>query len=166
MQQRTIAILPKLKEAELRRIREAAPGWNIVVGPEATNDAVRDAEIVVGWRDGLEDVVLDATLPGQEHIRARIVELRDDLVAEHLGVEPAEVSRTIAETGSLIQAIEQLRSGGRSLHIYEPPPLTTAGAFLAEKQLLDPEGPDSTFEPLTRRRNLFRRLRRPPPRDV
>jgi phosphoglycerate dehydrogenase-like enzyme len=58
MQQRTIAILPKMKEVELRRIREAAPGWNIVAGPEATDDAVRDAEIVVGWRDGLENVVL------------------------------------------------------------------------------------------------------------
>jgi phosphatidylserine/phosphatidylglycerophosphate/cardiolipin synthase-like enzyme len=111
------------------------------------------------------DIVLDATLPGHAHIRSRIAELRDDLVAEHLGVEPAEVARTIAEKGSLIEAIEQLRGGGRSLHVYEPPPLTTAGAFLAEKQLLDPEGPDATFEPLTRR-NLFRRLRRPPPRDV
>jgi hypothetical protein len=29
--------------------------------------------------------------------------------------------------------------------------------------MLDPEGPERTFEPLTGRRRLFRRLRRPPP---
>jgi phosphatidylserine/phosphatidylglycerophosphate/cardiolipin synthase-like enzyme len=107
------------------------------------------------------DVVLDATLPANEGIRERITELRDDLIAEHLGVEPAEVTEAIAETGSLIKAVEQLRGGGRSLHVYEPPPLTQAGTILAEYELLDPEGPDRTFEPFTKR-NLFRRLRRPP----
>jgi len=59
MEQRTIAILPKVKEVDLRRIREAAPGWRVAVGPEATDDVVRGAEIVVGWREGLETVVLD-----------------------------------------------------------------------------------------------------------
>ncbi|TLS50277.1 D-2-hydroxyacid dehydrogenase [Paenibacillus antri] len=55
---RTIAIIPKLKAPELNRIREAAPGWTVLAGGEATDDAVRNAEIVVGWRDGLESVVL------------------------------------------------------------------------------------------------------------
>ncbi len=59
MQRRTIAIIPKLKDQLINRIREAAPGWGVLVGSEATNDAARDAEIVVGWRDGLETVVLD-----------------------------------------------------------------------------------------------------------
>jgi len=108
------------------------------------------------------DAVLDATVPGNEGIGGQIVALRDDLIAEHLGVEPATVTAAVAETGSLIQAIEQLRGGGRSLHVYEPPPLTQAGAFLAEHELLDPHGPERTFEPLANR-NLFRRLRRPPP---
>jgi len=107
--------------------------------------------------------VLDATLPGQDHIREQITALRDDLAAEHLGVEPDEVSAAYREAGSLIKAIEQLRGGGRSLHPYEPPPLTQAGTFLAETEFLDPEGPERTFEPLTGRRRLFRRLRRPPP---
>lgn len=110
------------------------------------------------------DVAIDAALPGNDKVRPRIIELRDDLIAEHLGVEPSEVTRALEETRSLIEAIEQLRGGGRSLHIYEPPPLTAAGAFLAEREVLDPSGPDATFEPLAKR-NLFRRLRRPPPRE-
>ena len=110
------------------------------------------------------DVVLDATLPANQGIRGQIVALRDDLIAEHLGEEPAAVSKAIEESGSLIKAIEQLRGTGRSLYPYEPPPLTQVGAFLAEHELLDPDGPERTFEPLTRpRRNLFRRLRPPPP---
>jgi phosphatidylserine/phosphatidylglycerophosphate/cardiolipin synthase-like enzyme len=108
------------------------------------------------------DVVLDASLPGQDRIREQIVALRDDLVAEHLGAAPDEVSEAYRETGSLIKTIEQMRAGGRSLYPYEPPPLTQAGTFLAETELLDPEGPERTFEPLTGRRRLFRRLRRPP----
>jgi phosphatidylserine/phosphatidylglycerophosphate/cardiolipin synthase-like enzyme len=110
------------------------------------------------------DIVLDATLPGQARIRPQIRALREDLMAEHLGVAPITVTRTMDETGSLIRTIEELRGGGRSLHAYEPPPLTSAGTFLAENELLDPAGPEATFEPLTRR-NLFRRLRRPPPRS-
>ncbi|HZG56998.1 D-2-hydroxyacid dehydrogenase [Paenibacillus sp.] len=55
---RSIAVLPKLREKERSRIREAAAGWNVAFGEEATDDAVRDAEIVVGWRSGLERVVL------------------------------------------------------------------------------------------------------------
>ncbi len=110
------------------------------------------------------DVVLDATLPGHDHIRGQITALRDDLLAEHLGVEPETVGSTFEQMGSLIETVEQLRGGGRSLHVYEPPPLTQAGAFLAEKELLDPDGPDRTFEPLARR-NLFRRLRPPPGRS-
>ena len=106
------------------------------------------------------DVAIDAMVPGNEEVRHTIRGLRDDLIAEHLGAEPDEVTRVIEESGSIIQGIEQLRRSGRSLHPYEPPPLTGVGTFLAEKELLDPEGPDRTLEPLARR-NLFRRLRRP-----
>jgi len=110
------------------------------------------------------DVVIDAALPGQDNLRPQILALRHDLIGEHLDAAPEEVAGLARETGSLIDAIEQLRGGGRSLHVYEPPPLTQAGSFLAEHELLDPEGPERTFEPLTRR-NLFRRLRRPPPTE-
>jgi phosphatidylserine/phosphatidylglycerophosphate/cardiolipin synthase-like enzyme len=108
------------------------------------------------------DLVIDATLPANADTGPRIVALRDDLIAEHLGVEPAEASRAIEEHGSLIGAIDSLREAaqGRTLRAYEPPELTQVGAFLAENELLDPNGPEQTFEPLAER-NLFRRLRRP-----
>ena len=109
------------------------------------------------------DVALDASLPGNDGIGATIRMLRDDLIAEHLGIDPDEVTREIEARGSLIAAIDEIsaRTSGRNLRRYEPPELTTVGAFLAENELLDPRGPEQTFEPLTRR-NLFRRLRRPP----
>lgn len=106
------------------------------------------------------DLTIDAARPGHDRIRPQILALRDDLLAEHLGVEPSAVSQAWRETGSLIQAVERLRGGGRSLHVYEPPPLTMGGKFLVERQLLDPDGPERAFEPLAKR-NLFRRLRRP-----
>ena len=108
------------------------------------------------------DVVLDATLPGQAHIARTIREIRDDLAAEHLGVTAEEFGSVFEATGSLIEAVEQLRGQGRTLKPYLPPALTRLGTFLAEHQLLDPDGPEQTFDPFARR-SLFRRLRRPPP---
>jgi phospholipase D1/2 len=70
-----------------------------------------------------------------------------DLVALKMGIEDAG--------GSLIRAIEALRSEGRSLVPFEPPELTWAeDAVLGENQLLDPERPAS------RRRALQRGLSR------
>lgn len=109
------------------------------------------------------DLAIDATLPANTDLRSQIRALRNDLIAEHLGVEPALATRQIEESESLIAAIEGMRlaATGRTLRPYLPPELTQVGTFLAENELLDPNGPEQTFEPLTRR-NLFRRLRRPP----
>ncbi len=108
------------------------------------------------------DLVLDSTLPGQANIAKTIREIRDDLAAEHLGVAPDEFASVFEGAGSLIEAVEQLRGQGRTLKPYLPPALTRLGTFLAERQLLDPDGPEQTFDPFARR-SLFRRLRRPPP---
>lgn len=108
------------------------------------------------------DLVIDAALAANAGTRERIGALRDDLVAEHLGVGAGDVARAIEQRGSLIGAVEMLRErgDGRTLRPYDPPELSQVGAFLAENELLDPNGPEQTFEPLTQR-NLFRRLRRP-----
>ena len=76
-------------------------------------------------------------------LRARILDLRHDLLAEHLGVEAADVDAAIERSGgSLIDAIEALRSDGRSLVPFEPPELNQAEEeVLAENELLDPERP-------------------------
>ena len=81
--------------------------------------------------------------------------MRDTLLAEHLGVAPAAVAAAIAETGSLIAAIEQLRGDGRSLRPYEAKDLDAIEKWLADNEVLDPEGPAEMFEPLSRR-GLFR----------
>jgi hypothetical protein len=87
-----------------------------------------------------------------------IAKVRDGLIAEHLGVERDVVSTMIAETGSLIATIEALRGQGKTLRPYEVPDLTTVEAWLADNEILDPEGPDEMFESLDRR-GLFRRWR-------
>jgi phospholipase D1/2 len=73
--------------------------------------------------------------------RDRIVTLRDDLLAEHLGVTPGTIARTIAaHGGSLIQTIEVLRGEGRSLRPMETLDLNAVrGGLLAENTVLDPE---------------------------
>jgi len=106
------------------------------------------------------DVTIDAAGAGDEAAAAAICRLREGLMAEHLGAEPAAVARAVAETGGLIAAIERMRGPGRTLRPYAPPELNTVEQALADNEVLDPEGPDEMFEPLTRR-GLFRRLRRP-----
>ncbi len=88
-----------------------------------------------------------------------IVAIRDGLIAEHLGVEPQVVSDLIAETGSLIKTIERLRGEGKTLQPYEVPDLTSVEEWLADNEVLDPEGPQEMFETFSKR-GLFRRLRR------
>ena len=72
-----------------------------------------------------------------------------------------EVGRRIEETGSLIAAIEAIREEGRgegrTLQPYETPELSAVEEWLADNEVLDPEGPDEVFEPLAKR-GLFRRF--------
>lgn len=81
-----------------------------------------------------------------------IVGLRNDLLAEHLGVENAVLEQVIERAGgSLIPAIEELRSEGRSLVPLEMPEINAAEASLMEEdQLLDPERPSSRWSSLRR----------------
>ncbi|UXU76317.1 hypothetical protein GB880_013855 (plasmid) [Paracoccus sp. SMMA_5_TC] len=98
------------------------------------------------------DLVLTAADAGQA---ARVAALRDDLLAEHLGCAPDEVTRTLARTGSLIATIETLRGAGRTLVPYQLPVLSGLEQWLADNEILDPNGPDEMFEPL-HRRGLFK----------
>ena len=70
------------------------------------------------------DVILSATGGRQNEMRSVIAAVRDDLLAEHLNVEPERVARTLSRTRSLIATIETLRGGGRSLVPYEMPALS------------------------------------------
>jgi len=100
------------------------------------------------------DVALDQLFQTHD-VGARIGTIRDDLIAEHLGVEPALVTARIAETGSLIATIEGLRSEGRSLRPYRIDDLSAVEKWLADNEVLDPETPDEMFEPFSGK-GLFR----------
>ncbi|MFC0199509.1 phospholipase D-like domain-containing protein [Paracoccus rhizosphaerae] len=111
------------------------------------------------------DVVLAADRPGTGDIRRTITGLRDDLIGEHLALSQDEVAARIKTHGGLIPAIEASRrepGTGRTLIPYRIPDLNGLQTWLADNEILDPEGPDKIFEPLGRR-SLFRgwRWRRP-----
>ncbi len=106
------------------------------------------------------DVTIDGTLPTNAGHEATVLGIRDDLIAEHLDLPVERVSAVIAERG-LIAGIEELRDKlGRTLRPYVTPNLNDVQAWLAENEVLDPEGPEEMFEPVTDR-SLFRRMRKP-----
>jgi phosphatidylserine/phosphatidylglycerophosphate/cardiolipin synthase-like enzyme len=104
------------------------------------------------------DLAIEAA---DEATAERIAAIRDDLVAEHLGVAPERVTATMAETGSLIATVEALRGDGRSLRPYRAPNLNAVEQWLADNEVLDPEGPGEMFEVVSRRGLFRRRLRQP-----
>ncbi|GAA0455867.1 MULTISPECIES: phospholipase D-like domain-containing protein [Sphingomonas] len=106
------------------------------------------------------DVTIDATRPANAHAAPAIANVAHALIAEHCGTEPGTVARHMADTGSLIAAIEALSpASGRRLRVYEEPDLSSVEKWLADNEVLDPEGPEEMFEALSNRAGLLRRLR-------
>ena len=87
-----------------------------------------------------------------------IAAIRADLLAEHLGADAGDVAARIARDG-LIATIEALRGDGRTLVPYEIDDLSGVEKWLADNEVLDPEGPGEMFEAFEKR-GLLRRLRR------
>ena len=108
------------------------------------------------------DVALEAG--GSEELSRNITSFRNDLLAEHLGVATDAVEQAVLQHGSLIAAIEALRATGANtptLKPYETPAISDLEKWLADNEILDPEGPEAVFEPIEKR-GLFRgRLKRP-----
>lgn len=102
------------------------------------------------------DVLIDAGREANRGQGIEIAALRNDLMAEHLGVQPADVARCFEETGSLIAVVERLRGPGRSLRPYCPPDFSDAAEAIAESEVADPESADQPFEPIARRPLLGR----------
>ncbi|WP_313802856.1 phospholipase D-like domain-containing protein [Sphingobium sp.] len=104
------------------------------------------------------DVTIDAALPANAGREDVIRDIRDDLIAEHLDLPAERVAAVIAERG-LIATIEQLREKpGRTLRAYVTPDLNEVQAWLADNEVLDPEGPGEMLEPVAER-GLFRRMK-------
>jgi phosphatidylserine/phosphatidylglycerophosphate/cardiolipin synthase-like enzyme len=106
------------------------------------------------------DTECDVTIDAGDEGSAAVEAIRNGLLAEHLGVDIEQVTKAIATQGSIIAAIETLRSAGRSLRPYEIPDLDAIEEWLADNEVLDPESPSEMFEATTNN-GLFRRLRRP-----
>jgi phosphatidylserine/phosphatidylglycerophosphate/cardiolipin synthase-like enzyme len=98
------------------------------------------------------DVAIEAGDDGGEAVR----NVRDGLIAEHLGLSIDLVSKEIDTRGSIIAAIEKLRGEGRSLRPYQIPDLGGVERWLVDNEVLDPEGPSETLEAM--KLGLFRRL--------
>jgi phosphatidylserine/phosphatidylglycerophosphate/cardiolipin synthase-like enzyme len=105
------------------------------------------------------DVVVEAHGEAQA---TTIRSIRDGLIAEHLGIPRERVATNIDERGSIIEAIERLRGKDKTLRPFEITDLTEVEQWLADKEVLDPEGPSGMFEP-TSGGGLLRRLRRTRP---
>jgi catalase len=94
------------------------------------------------------DITIDADSESEvDAVRA----IRDDLLAEHLGVPLETVSAELADRKSLIDTIESLRGSARSLRPYAIPDLTSVATWLADNEVLDPESPGEMFEPTAHR---------------
>lgn len=104
------------------------------------------------------DVTIDRACPSNGACSPTIRAIRDGLIAEHLGVSIETVAQRIDAEGSIIVTIEALRGDGRSLRPYVEPDLGAVEKWLADNEVLDPEGPEEMFEGLGKR-GLFRQWR-------
>jgi phosphatidylserine/phosphatidylglycerophosphate/cardiolipin synthase-like enzyme len=95
------------------------------------------------------DLAIEAS--SDDHRRA-IARIRDQLVAEHVGSDAETVARTIAETRSVIAAVERLNTGPRRLCPLEATKGRGPARPVFGTRFLDPKRP---FEPLwfLRRKN-------------
>ena len=97
------------------------------------------------------DLMIDAGQPGNEHAADAIAMLRCDLLSEHLGVSVDTVAARLAETGSLVKAIDSFGSstGRRLAPFIAEAPNKIERAFV-ESEILDPESGGGPAEPMAR----------------
>lgn len=99
------------------------------------------------------DVAIEAE-PGAAFDPA-IRDLRERLMAEHLGTTIEAVRHAFERTGSLIGTIECLHGSGKTLLAFDPGDWSDTTLAIGTTELFDPESVDERFEPLSNR-GLFR----------
>jgi phosphatidylserine/phosphatidylglycerophosphate/cardiolipin synthase-like enzyme len=87
------------------------------------------------------DVAVEADSNGPEHdaVRRQITSVRDQLVAEHLGVSAGEFARAVGEHGSFLKTIEALRGQGKTLRPITERTVSAEASPVAESDLIDPD---------------------------
>ena len=83
------------------------------------------------------DVALESQ--GRDDVQRHVIDMRDDLVAEHLGVPRSRFQEELAERGSFVQAIDALRGSGRSLRKFTEFMVAADVSPFAENDLMDPD---------------------------
>lgn len=91
------------------------------------------------------DIWLDANDFDDPRANERVAEIRNSLIAEHLGCEIEHVEQNMKKTGSLTQTIQLLDGPGRTLKVYQQPDLNVVEKWLAENDVLDPDRADSDY---------------------
>lgn len=91
--------------------------------------------------------------PVTEEGRAAIIAMRDDLLAEHLGVTPREISASMAETGSMLATIDRFNAGTRGLRPFKVDISKGETDSVIGTSLADPKRP---FWPYQQVRSLLR----------
>ena len=103
------------------------------------------------------DAFIDCTRPANSGCTDAIRALRHSLLAEHCGVEEAEVGPLIERAGSMAAMIALVGGEGpRQLRPYCPPQLTEFEQSLADREMLDPEHPSEMLSITPAKRGLFR----------
>lgn len=102
------------------------------------------------------DLFLDAARPANAHIAPAIARLRHRLLAEHAGIAESGVREALDRGMAMAEMIAEAPADGKRLVPFALRPLTEAEKALADTALLDPESPEEIFEPIGRRRGLFR----------
>ena len=81
---------------------------------------------------------------GQAHIERSIADFRGRLLAEHLGVAPETVADMLVRRGSLLAAVEALRTSSRTLKVFDGQIPPETDAWVPDSSLIDPDRPLDT----------------------
>jgi phospholipase D1/2 len=96
---------------------------------------------------------------GDSRIQQGIAVFRHTLLAEHLDVSPEVVERDMAKDESLINTVERLRSGGRSLDVFDGTISAEIDEVVPDAEFIDPSRPYPVqLLPQERRRPARRQL--------
>lgn len=91
--------------------------------------------------------------PSTEEGRQAITAMRDDLIAEHLGATPSQITASMTETGSMLATIDRYNSGSRGLRPFAVDIATGETDSVLGTSIADPKRP---FWPYQQIRSGFR----------